>query len=299
MPSIYIPKSNVFILTVFFTGDIDFASFFVKHRLFGQVERCPSTNRLHLQCVWSPRETYSSIRSARAAALSIFQPPAFSSPHIEPAKCPKAAFAYCSKTDTRVSGPFGSDYPRDTKPDRPDPVAFFRAGGSILEFVTKYPPYAYRVQSLTALFALIPRPPSQDRITRTVVLVYGPAGTGKSRFSTLWPLPRFCIRRPPYLPMDYTRGCSLIVDDQQHLTTDGGKLDFLLAIMDIYVQPIRILYGQVNLEHSNVIITSNCLNPRDIVRELPMDRQQAFLRRLTHVCHVPTLFTYKLEVAAF
>jgi len=94
-------KTRCFLLTIFSRQLKEFTEFIqtlpIKRATY-QLEACPTTQKEHIQAFIEFEEgiSYNKLKKY----------PILQGAHIEGARCPKHAQAYCSKEDTRIEGPF-------------------------------------------------------------------------------------------------------------------------------------------------------------------------------------------------
>ncbi len=132
-----------------------------------QRERCPTTGREH----WQGTIVFQHAIKWNSVGRRLGDPNA----HIEPCQDLAASIRYCSKSDTRVDGPF----------EFGDKPAVGREKGwwtqkTELELWKEEPDWMLRHYSGVRAFQSLTTPPPKERPTPQVHVYIGPPGTGKS-----------------------------------------------------------------------------------------------------------------------
>lgn len=188
-----------------------------------QLERCPETERLHLQ-------GYVEFTAPmRMAAVKTFL--ASSSVHLEPRKGPRdAAIAYCRKEDSRAGGPWEHGDLGDLRPgkrtDLDQLAERLRDGGSIRELIEDSPGQFVRYhRGLENLHNRMQQERARPFRKLTVMVYHGLAGVGKTRRA-----------------IDESGGDFYILDQGERVWFDGYDGQGTLIIDDFYGW---IKYGQL------------------------------------------------------
>lgn len=156
----------------------------------GQIERCPTTGRLHLQfCVrFAKTITFATAKRLMPRA------------HLEICNSAKGAWDYCQKEDTRVEGPFvwGTPDLRSRKDEREVLRVGALQGKSFASVCDELDVSIYQVAQVRRAFDLLAEPYTGP--LETIEFVYGASGAGKSHYvrerakelgqSIYWYIPR-------------------------------------------------------------------------------------------------------------
>lgn len=251
-----------------------------------QLERCPSTNREHLQ-------GYSEYtKPRRLSSLSTEYP---QSTHIEPARGNRSqCVEYCSKEDSRVEGPWCDEILREKKLGnqgaRTDLSAIARsiASGDISKstLAMEHPrvvlQYPRGVNELLSIHSL--RAKSQLRENIRVEVIYGPAGCGKTRYAARDLQQTFILdgSNSDTLWFDgYQDEPRLLLDDFYGWVRHGT----LLRLLDIYPFRCPIKGGHIYANWTTVYITSN-RHPSTWYDKFPWDEDKPLQRRIHRLWHV-------------
>lgn len=138
----------------------------------GQIERCPTSGRLHLQFV--VRLT----KNTLFTTVKKWAPTA----HWEVCRSPKDAWAYCQKEETRVEGPWVEGAPdlRSRRDERLLVATSALAGKSLAEVCDELDCSIYQVPQVKRAMDLLTEPYKGP--LETIEFVYGPSGAGKSHY---------------------------------------------------------------------------------------------------------------------
>ncbi len=144
----------------------------------GQLERCPRSDRLHLQGYLQLRER-ATLRRLQRQFAHVYE----RGVHLEPARgTPQENRTYCSKLDSRIAGPWEHGvFQKATQGRRSDLVslqALIDGGASIRDIAEqRFPEFVKYHRGIERYFQLI----SPVRRWKTAVVIYqGPTGCGKT-----------------------------------------------------------------------------------------------------------------------
>lgn len=191
------------------------------------------------------------------------------------------AVDYCSKEDTRISGPYQNNLPTSAgQGDRTDiqrGVILLREGGlarvaeEAAEILVRYP------RGFSMLNQFLPTP---ERPPCDIILCFGPTGVGKTRWAVDSSNGDFYKHEPRSAWFDgYVNQTSIIVDEY----SGWWSLDYLLSFCDRYPHRLQIKGGFAWLRASRIIFTANT-HPRDWYNYAGRSEQLAALaRRFTRV----------------
>lgn len=132
-----------------------------------QREECPTTNRKH----WQGTVVFTNPISIRSVGSRIGDPTA----HIEFCQNLKASIEYCTKSETRIDGP----YEYGDKPNIPKDKGWWTSQTEQQLWDTE-PEWMLRHYSGVRAYRSITEPPPPERNTPEVHIYIGPPGTGKS-----------------------------------------------------------------------------------------------------------------------
>lgn len=235
-----------------------------------QRERCPTTGRLHWQgyCVFSNPRTLGGVKKVLPKA------------HWEPRRgSHEDARDYCTKAETRVSGPFeyGSPPAQGTRSDLGELCDAVARGASDRELAGCYPVQFLKFGTHISRLRMALMAP---RHAKTVVaILWGPTGCGKSR----WAHDTFeeAFTKDPSQWWDGYCGQRVTILDEFY-----GQLphEFMLKLMDRYPLSVQIKGGYAVFNSELVIITSN-RDPREWysgLTERGIDWKPQFFRRIEY-----------------
>lgn len=242
------------------------------HYIIFQIEKCPTTGKLHLQgyCELHEKKRLGGIKK-------LFKNKKL---HIEPREGTQAqAIGYCVKSETYVDGPFHAGTPRKQgKRSDLDSLAIRLRSEEPLESIfLDYPGHFIRYQRSIINFRNV----FIDRTPRTwaptVYVLIGPPGSGKSRYAweskpDLYTLP---VPSPTAWFDGYIGQDTVLFDD-----FDGSwfKRTYLLQLLDRYPMQVPIKGGFVNWKPRTIFITSN-----DPISCWYQKHHTAILRRVTKI----------------
>lgn len=217
--------------------------------------------------------------------------------HCESIRKPEEAIKYCEKEDTRVEGPwYKGERPLKGQGHRSDLDELAQGildGHSMYALAQEFPRSMLLHSAHAAALAEIvqcgkpPCPPRTEEDAPTVVYLFGPTGTGKSRFVRdfckhhglrLWQYAgdgRFC---------GYAGQEAALFDDWRWSDLPRMGVSTLLRLTDRYPETLPARYRNVSWTPWYVFFTSNedIPSPGEIP-EWPMVTYEAFLRRVTHL----------------
>lgn len=249
-----------------------------------QLEQCPGTGRRHFQCYleFSKPQRGSSIASKFGLTGD--------SVRFETARgsCDEN-IRYCTKEESRLAAGLQLGTPGPGQGARSDiqrAVSLLKDHG--IRRVAEEEPCVFVKfhKGLSALQSALRTGSSQSFNKREVIVVWGPTGTGKTRFAYDSYGQQSFFRVPPAIKGNqpwfdgYIDQETVLIDDY------GGDslypLPFLLQLLDGYAMQVPVKGGFVEWTPKRVIITSN-LEPKYWYQGAPNEQQQAMARRFTHV----------------
>lgn len=257
-----------------------------------QLERCPSTHREHIQGYIE----YNKPRKFDTVKKEL--PP---SSHIELARGNRAScVAYCTKPDSRIEGPWCDDVLQTTKGQghRSD---IFDVGKSIVsgeitetqlaserpDILLKYPRGVRQLYELSQL-----QYKRKLRPTLQVEVIWGPAGTGKTRAAMARLDNSFLLdaSNSDTLWFDGYQGEEVLVIDDFYGWIRHGTL---LRLLDIYPYRCPLKGSHTYAAWTTVYITSN-RHPSTWYEKFPWGEDGALQRRIHRIWEVfPTIFGTK------
>lgn len=257
-----------------------------------QLEKCGSTDREHVQGYIE----YNKPRKFNSVLKDLPQ-----STHLELARGNrKQCVDYCSKSETRVAGPWIDDVLLETK-GQGHRTDLFDVGKQIIEggldeiqlaterpdIILKYPRGVRELYGISAL-----KSKSRLRTDIRVEVIWGPAGTGKTRFAMARLESAFLLdsSNSDTLWFDGYQGEeTLVLDDFYGWIRHGN----LLRLLDIYPYRCPIKGGHTYANWTTVYITSN-RHPSAWYEKFPWTEDKPLQRRIHRIWEViPTMFGYK------
>lgn len=227
-----------------------------------QKEKCPTTGRLHIQFFvqYKKRIRLTGVKKH------------FPGDHIEIARDPKQARAYCQKVETRESSPVevGTfDQPQDTE----DMVSLVRKR-RVSDIVEEMPKLWRSLRQLTDLRQLYSSP--RREVTQGLLFV-GKTGCGKTRTASLI---------SEFVGDSYWGDCSQWwngYDGEQLVILDEFRGQFdpstMLRLLDRTPYKVPVKGGYVNFTSKMIIMTSN-LDLIGMYKHLDQLTIDAFCRRI-------------------
>lgn len=278
----------------------------IKYAIW-QLERAPSTGKLHIQ---GYAEFPQPVRLQRAKEILGSE-----NVHLEPRKgTADQAIHYCmkpvdgcecdhceseKKTPTKLVGPWtiGEHTPQGSRTDLKSVTEAIKLGANLYEIVEHFTPtYIKYHNGLEKAMAILQRPKEYHKEIE-VHVIYGPPGTGKTRkavessnFDNIY-----------RLDLKHNTG-SLWFDGyvgQEYLVIDEFraqiKFSMLLQILDCYHMQVPVKGGRVWAKWNHVIITTNIL-PSKWYKWKDKTQKEALKRRINHVYSKETLESELKEI---
>lgn len=263
--------------------------------LFYQVERAPSTGKIHLQgfIVFKKRCRFSTVQRL------------FHGCHLEAARgSQQQNIDYCSKSDTKVCGPFtvGSleapgrnERLRDEKRKPVDEaIDLVLEGKSSKEVAREYPKqFLFHSKGFQALErALLPSPPAWRTVS--VTWIWGKTGVGKTRRCYASAPGLFKVNEDGQWWDGYLCQDTILFDEFY----GEVKMKNMLNYLDGYPLQLPVKGGFVEAHWTKVYITSNVdpkgsdkVNPQggyefNFYSKVPQEVRDAFFRRITEIIHL-------------
>lgn len=215
-----------------------------------QLERCPTTDRLHYQGILCLSEgtTAAAINRQMSANVSLRAR----------IKSLKNCITYCSKAETRVKGPwsFGTKPQQGERSDLSE-YAHWCIGQTDIRKVIRRDPltflrYSRGVQTVMA--ATAPR----RTLPPVVVLLYGPPGTGKTRtIYDNYALDDIYVKQTDDAFYDGYHGQDVFVLDDFAGRASKMSLKFMLMLLDRYPVRLPVKGSTVELLATRIYITTN------------------------------------------
>lgn len=275
-------RSYVFTLFDYQNAETAFPGTEEKIRyLVWQEERCPDSNRLHLQ-------GYVELTSPQRIAAVKRLLGGHETMHLEERRGTRAeARAYARKEETRVTGPFElgewSGGGQGTRTDWKNVFASIQAGQNLRQMAEENPALVVRnLNGLLSLRGMVYTPP--DWTDMKVIVFWGNTGVGKSRASR--------ERFPGIYPAMVTEGGKVWFQGyfgQRHILFDDfdSEVNFrqLLRITDGYPMHVEVKGTSCWKEWDTVVFTSN-FPPDYWYSDMDADRRAPLLRRITEIYQV-------------
>lgn len=249
-----------------------------------QLERCPTTHREHIQGYIefnAPRKFNSVLKDFPQGT------------HLETARGDRSRnLEYVTKADTRIEGPWVDDILKNTK-GQGNRTDLADLGRQILEGNTderslalEHPELFMRYpQGISKLLQLATLDAKRTlRPQLRVEVVYGPAGSGKTRSALADLETSFLLdgSNSDTLWFDgYNGEPTLVLDDFYGWVRHGT----LLRILDIYPYRCPIKGGHTYAAWTRVVITSN-QHPSTWYEKFPWDQDKPLQRRIHHIWEV-------------
>lgn len=231
-----------------------------------QVERAPTTGKLHVQCF---------LQFGEKVGLRTVQKLFGGKPHCDVARSPKDAYDYCQKEETRAGWSVAKGQPRvsGTRTDIAS-AAKLAINEGIRAVHAQMPEVAVRFHSGLVKHVCM-MDPGKRYFPVSVKVYWGKAGVGKTRSV---PDGAGRIRLDPN-GMVWYDDC---VDREVAWLDDfygNCRVSEFLQLTDVYSFPMRVMGGFYPRKYTTLYITSN-VHPREWYSTVPEDVREAILRRL-------------------
>lgn len=247
----------------------------------GQIEKCPTTNRLHVQA-------YLHLKNPKA--MSPLKKLLGQAVHLEPRRGTiKEAIQYCTKLETRIWGPFteGEEPHQGISSDLRSVCAAITDGEikSIQQVMIEAPStYCRNRNGLRDLIGNSIKARTQSFRNLTVEIWYGEAGTGKTRgayerHEQLYSLEQSANASDVWFD-GYEGEKVLLIDDFYGWI----RFSFILKLLDGYRLKLPVKGSYTWAEWDHIIITSNSA-PWNWYRWSDNMNWGAFKRRITKVIY--------------
>ena len=242
-----------------------------------QVEACSTTGKIHLQGYFILKK-----QSRMNKAKTYIGATA----HIEKSRgTPEQNKAYCSKSDTRISGPWEwgqcDTHHKGHRTDLDTVSEKIKSGSSLVDIARDETSTMIRYsRGIQVVHHLLDTPPMWRNVTVTVL--WGPTGCGKTRsaYESCTPPPYFVVM-PAQWWDGYTGQDTIIFDDFYGQI----RMADMLRYLDGYPVQLPIKGAFVWAKWTRVWITSNT-DPDSWYTSVPAETIAAFRRRVTEVIHM-------------
>lgn len=236
-----------------------------------QLEKCPTTGRLHLQMFIQFKN------QVRVATLQ----GVFPGCHAELCRASeKDNERYCSKCDTRLAGPwtYGTKTSQGKRTDWDHVKELASAGSSRRDIVLCHPKLAPCVKGIDVIIAAVKGDPPLERDIKVWIL-YGPPGVGKThrarhRFPDAFVITgKYCDGKSfdSYADQD-----ALILDEWKHWE---WPITLMNGILDKWRLELTCRYFNKWARWTHVVIISN-EDPAHFYASVDSLTREAFLRRI-------------------
>ncbi len=272
-------RSRNWMFTINNPDDIDLPKSWDYTFLAYQLEEAPGTGTPHLQgyVIWPSKLRLSSCRT-------------ISTGHWEPRRAThKKALEYVTKEDTRIDGPWQMGV-APTPGRRTDILAvkdMIDSGATQLEVADELFPCWVRHYKGFALYRKMKTTPRDWKTT--VIVLYGPAGTGKTYAARDLPGAVDMITAPQgTMWFDEYQGAPTVILDEFYGWISHSKM---LQLMDEYPCEVPVKHSFRTWKPRLMIITSN-IPPWEWYTDHWIKRpatMKAFARRLTKIYYCPML----------
>lgn len=239
-----------------------------------QLEKGKETETQHLQIYLGFR---TKVRRGKVTAL--LGTDAF---HAECCRDPRACYLYCQKEDTRISGPWASEWEGTRQGERTDlqrAAQLIKDSGiravadELPEVVIKFP------RGLRELDSLLHEDSNEIRL-KEVVFLWGPTGTGKTTQAMSYPGARMCEVSNGFFDYESCETC--VFDEVDEILGSVLPIQKLLKLCDRWPTRVPIKGGWKTFNPPRIVMTSNI--PPEVL--FGGQHYEAICRRLTTVSKV-------------
>lgn len=230
--------------------------------LLGQLERCPTTLKLHAQIALALSRSVrmSAVKTLLKASsetnLHLFPVSWLSTAHIEPAKDWVKVVAYCKKEQSRVSGPW--EWGQDTSPGQRtdlEGVCTDILQGTPMALIARKAPSAF-VRNYKGLmqFSHLLLPPKR-MMHRKCAIFWGDSGTGKTHtaFEVYPELYTVFDIKAPWFDGYSSQSVALLDECGRGMM----NVNFFKRLTDIYPMSVPVKGGSVAWNPDVIVMTSN------------------------------------------
>lgn len=244
-----------------------------------QVERCPTTQRLHLQMFVQFKNQ---VRLPTLAGV-------FPGCHAEPCRASeKDNERYCSKCDSRIAGPwtYGKKTSQGKRTDWDDVKDMASGGSTRRDIVLAHPKLAPCVKGIDVIIAAVKGDPPLERPV-TVWVLHGPPGVGKTHRARHRFPDAFVVTGKYYEGKSfdsYADQDTLILDEWKHWE---WPITLMNGLLDKWRVELQCRYFNKWARWSSVVICSN-EDPSTFYSAEGASTRAAFERRLTFKILVET-----------
>lgn len=253
----------------------DWIDFNIVYSVY-QMERCPSTNRLHLQMYVQFKNT---VRMATIQAV-------FKGCHAESCRAnEKSNVRYCSKEASRIAGPwtYGKSVTEGKRTDWTTVKEMISEGCNRKEIISQVPHLAPNLRAIDEMIDMFQPEVPNERDVR-VYFLWGPSNTGKThRARTRFPKAfKISGRYQDGKSFDgYLGQEELIIDE---FMWEEWPLTLMNNLLDKWSFELTCRYRNKQANWRTVVICSN----QDPAKAYPGEtyKRAAFMRRLTHILQV-------------
>lgn len=191
------------------------------------------------------------------------------------------AYAYCTKEETRVEGPFvfGDEPKQGRRTDLEEATTHLLETRNVMENKQLYP--SVWVRYPRGMNDLLTYPPRDHNIAPIVTWIYGPTGSGKTRMvydteKDIYPAP-FNMK----WWNGYTQQETVLIDD---FRSHRMMFSDLLVLLDRYPLQLETKGGFIQFNSPKIYITS-AFSPSEIYDKSDEDMKQ-LLRRITRIINL-------------
>lgn len=203
--------------------------------------------------------------------------------HAEYARDPRACYLYCQKEDTRISGPWASEWEGTHQGERTDlqrACALIKDSGidavvaEMPELLVKFP------SGMKELERRLHQDSNEIRL-KEVVLIWGPAGTGKSTRARQYPGVRSCaVSKSGFF--DYVSSETCLFEEVDEIVGHKLTIPYMCQLLDQWPMNVEVKGGWTRFNPPRIVMTSN-IDPQILFGG---DHYEAVMRRITTVIRV-------------